>query len=73
VAHRRSRTRGEAISVWRPSVGHNRRATGGAEVRGAMRGIVPRATSVAEFKAFVESESRKFGSVIERANIVLSN
>lgn len=54
-------------------MGHNRRATGGAEVRGAMRGIVPRATSVAEFKAFVESESRKFGSVIERANIVLSN
>jgi tripartite-type tricarboxylate transporter receptor subunit TctC len=37
------------------------------------QGIVPRNTTAAEFKAFVEAESRKFGHVIERANIKLAN
>jgi tripartite-type tricarboxylate transporter receptor subunit TctC len=33
------------------------------------QGIVPRKTTPAEFKAFVEAESRKFGDIIEKANI----
>jgi tripartite-type tricarboxylate transporter receptor subunit TctC len=35
----------------------------------ALQGIVPRATSPEQFKAFVQSESKKFAGVIERANI----
>ena len=35
----------------------------------AGQGIVPRATTPAQFKAFVESESKKFAGIIERANI----
>jgi tripartite-type tricarboxylate transporter receptor subunit TctC len=35
----------------------------------AIQGIVPRATTPAQFKAFVEAESKKFAGIIERANI----
>ena len=35
----------------------------------AGQGIVPRATTPAQFKAFVETESKKFAAIIERANI----
>ena len=35
----------------------------------ALQGIVPRATTPEQFKAFVQSESKKFAGVIERANI----
>jgi tripartite-type tricarboxylate transporter receptor subunit TctC len=38
-----------------------------------VQGIVPRATTPAQFKAFVESESKKFAGVIEKANINLPN
>ncbi len=37
------------------------------------QGIVARKTSPAEFKAFVENESRKFGDVIEKAKIKVEN
>jgi tripartite-type tricarboxylate transporter receptor subunit TctC len=37
------------------------------------QGIVPRKTTPAEFKAFVEAESRKFGDIIERAKIKADN
>ena len=37
------------------------------------QGIVARETSPAEFKAFVEAESRKFREVIEKAKIKLEN
>jgi tripartite-type tricarboxylate transporter receptor subunit TctC len=37
------------------------------------QGIVPRKTSAAEFKAFVEAESRKFGDIIEKAKIKPAN
>jgi tripartite-type tricarboxylate transporter receptor subunit TctC len=37
----------------------------------AVQGIVPRATTPAQFKAFVESESRKFAGIIEKAKIKL--
>jgi tripartite-type tricarboxylate transporter receptor subunit TctC len=37
------------------------------------QGIVARKTSPAEFKAFVEAESRKFRDVIEKAKIKLEN
>jgi tripartite-type tricarboxylate transporter receptor subunit TctC len=33
------------------------------------QGIVPRKTTPVEFKAFVEAESKKFGDIIEKANI----
>jgi tripartite-type tricarboxylate transporter receptor subunit TctC len=36
------------------------------------QGIVPRKTSPDEFKAFVQSESRKFAGIIEKANIKLN-
>jgi tripartite-type tricarboxylate transporter receptor subunit TctC len=39
----------------------------------AVQGIVPRATTQAQFKAFVESESKKFAGIIEKANIKLPN
>ena len=35
----------------------------------AGQGIVPRATTSAQFKAFVETESKKFAAIIERASI----
>ena len=35
----------------------------------AGQGIVPRATTPEQFKAFVEAESKKFAGIIERANI----
>ncbi len=35
----------------------------------AVQGIVPRATTPAQFKTFVEAESKKFAAIIERANI----
>jgi tripartite-type tricarboxylate transporter receptor subunit TctC len=35
----------------------------------SLQGIVPRATTPTQFKAFVEAESKKFASIIERANI----
>jgi tripartite-type tricarboxylate transporter receptor subunit TctC len=35
----------------------------------SLQGIVPRATTPEQFKAFVQSESKKFAGVIERANI----
>jgi tripartite-type tricarboxylate transporter receptor subunit TctC len=37
------------------------------------QGIVPRKTNPAEFKAFVDAESRKFGDIIEKANIKIPN
>jgi tripartite-type tricarboxylate transporter receptor subunit TctC len=37
------------------------------------QGIVPRKMSPEQFKAFVESESKKFAAVIEKANIKLAN
>jgi tripartite-type tricarboxylate transporter receptor subunit TctC len=37
------------------------------------QGIVPRKMSPEHFKAFVESESRKFAAVIEKARIKLEN
>jgi tripartite-type tricarboxylate transporter receptor subunit TctC len=37
------------------------------------QGILPRLMSPAQFKAFVENESNKFASVIEKANIKLPN
>lgn len=37
------------------------------------QGIVPRKTSAAEFKAFVESESRKFAGIIDKAKIKVEN
>jgi tripartite-type tricarboxylate transporter receptor subunit TctC len=39
----------------------------------AIQGIVPRATTQAQFTAFVESESKKFAGIIEKANIKLPN
>jgi tripartite-type tricarboxylate transporter receptor subunit TctC len=39
----------------------------------AMQGIVPRATTPAQFKTFVESESKKFAEIIDKANIKLQN
>jgi tripartite-type tricarboxylate transporter receptor subunit TctC len=39
----------------------------------AVQGIVPRATTQAQFRAFVESESKKFAGIIEKANIKLPN
>jgi tripartite-type tricarboxylate transporter receptor subunit TctC len=38
-----------------------------------VQGIVPRAMTAAEYKAFVESETKKFAGVIERAKIKLEN
>ncbi len=35
----------------------------------ALQGIVPRATTLAQFRDFVQSESRKFATIIEKANI----
>jgi tripartite-type tricarboxylate transporter receptor subunit TctC len=37
------------------------------------QGIVPRKMSPEQFRAFVESESKKFASVIEKAKIKLEN
>jgi tripartite-type tricarboxylate transporter receptor subunit TctC len=37
------------------------------------QGIVPKPMKVAEFKAFVDGERTKFGKIVERANIKLSN
>jgi tripartite-type tricarboxylate transporter receptor subunit TctC len=37
------------------------------------QGIVPRKTSPAEFKSFVEAEARKFGDIIEKANIKIAS
>ena len=37
------------------------------------QGIVPRKTTPAQFKAFVQSESTKFAGIIEKANIKLAN
>ncbi len=37
------------------------------------QGIVPRKTSAAEFTAFVESESRKFAGIIDKAKIKVEN
>ena len=37
------------------------------------QGIVPRKTTAAQFGAFVESESRKFAGIIDKANIKLGN
>ncbi len=37
------------------------------------QGIVPKPMTVAEFKAFVDSERTKFGKIVEQANIKLSN
>ena len=39
----------------------------------AVQGIMPRATTPAQFKAFVEAESKKFAGIIERANIKAPN
>jgi tripartite-type tricarboxylate transporter receptor subunit TctC len=39
----------------------------------AIQGIVPRPTTPAQFKAFVESETNKFAGIIEKANIKLPN
>jgi len=38
-----------------------------------VQGIVPRQMSPAQFKAFVESETKKFAGIIEKANIKLGN
>jgi tripartite-type tricarboxylate transporter receptor subunit TctC len=38
-----------------------------------VQGIVPRATTPAQFKGFVESESQKFAGIIEKAKIKLPN
>jgi tripartite-type tricarboxylate transporter receptor subunit TctC len=37
------------------------------------QGIVPKTMTVAEFKAFVDSERTKFGKIVDQANIKLSN
>jgi tripartite-type tricarboxylate transporter receptor subunit TctC len=37
------------------------------------QGIVPRKTSPAEFKSFVEAEARKFGDIIAKANIKIAS
>ena len=37
------------------------------------QGIVARKTTAAQFKAFVEAESRKFAGIIEKAKIKLEN
>ena len=37
------------------------------------QGIVPRPMNAAEYKSFVQSETAKFGKIVERANIKLSN
>lgn len=37
------------------------------------QGIMPRLMNAAEYKAFVDSESEKFGRIIEQANIKLAN
>jgi tripartite-type tricarboxylate transporter receptor subunit TctC len=37
------------------------------------QGIVPRKTSPEQFQAFVESESKKFAAVIDKAKIKLEN
>jgi len=37
------------------------------------QGIITRKTTAAQFKSFVESESRKFGDVIDKARIKLEN
>ena len=39
----------------------------------SVQGIVPRATTPAQFKAFVEAESKKFAGIIEKANIKAPN
>jgi len=38
-----------------------------------MQGIIPRPMTPAEYKAFVDSESKKFAAIIERAKIKLEN
>jgi tripartite-type tricarboxylate transporter receptor subunit TctC len=38
-----------------------------------VQGIVPRQMSPAQFKAFVESETKKFAGIIEKAKIKLGN
>ena len=38
-----------------------------------VQGIVPRQMSAAQFKAFVESDTRKFAGIIDKANIKLGN
>ena len=38
-----------------------------------VQGIVPRAMTAPEYKAFVDSETKKFAAVIERAKIKLEN
>jgi tripartite-type tricarboxylate transporter receptor subunit TctC len=37
------------------------------------QGIVPRLLTPAEYKTFVESETKKFAAIIEKANIKLQN
>ena len=37
------------------------------------QGIVPRPMNAAEYKKFVQAETEKFGKIVERANIKLSN
>lgn len=37
------------------------------------QGIMPRLMNATEYKAFVDSESEKFGRIIEQANIKLAN
>jgi hypothetical protein len=38
-----------------------------------VQGIVPRLMMVAEYKSFVASETEKFGMIVQKANIKLSN
>jgi len=38
-----------------------------------VQGIVPQAMTVAEFEAFVKSESKKFGRIAKAANIEVQN
>src|SRR3974390_2859369 len=38
-----------------------------------VQGIVPQAMTVAEFEAFVKSESKKFGRITKAANIEVQN
>jgi tripartite-type tricarboxylate transporter receptor subunit TctC len=38
-----------------------------------VQGIAPKPMTVAEYTAFIEAETRKFGKVVEDANIKLSN
>ena len=37
------------------------------------QGIVPRPMTAPEYKAFVDSETKKFAAIIERAKIKLEN